>query len=125
MLLKNQSYSLSALDQVKQIYINHVNNGSELNCSFQDSLSVNTESNNTFLMGSALPKRLFSRFNYHQQKYNYDLFIEGETTGKNTASEKVPLEMKNLKIDGEKYFSSKKYLHATQIKSLFSRYAKL
>ena len=33
--------------------------------------------------------------------------------------------MKNLRIDGEKYFPSKEYLCATQIKSLFSRYAKL
>ena len=33
--------------------------------------------------------------------------------------------MKNLRIDGEKYFSSKEYLRAIQIKSLFSRYVKL
>ena len=33
--------------------------------------------------------------------------------------------MKNLRIDEEKYFSSKEYLHTTQIKSLLSRYAKL
>ena len=33
--------------------------------------------------------------------------------------------MKNLRIDGEKYFSSKEYLCATQIKSLFSKCAKL
>ena len=33
-------------------------------------------------MGWTLPKRRFSRFNYHQQKYIYDIFIEAETTGK-------------------------------------------
>ena len=33
--------------------------------------------------------------------------------------------MKNLRTEGEKYFSSKEYLRATQIKSLFSRYTKL
>ena len=54
----------------------------------------------------------------------YNLFIEGETIGKK-APEKVVLEMKNLRTDGEKYFSSKEYLHATQIKSLFSSYVKL
>ena len=36
-------------------------------------------------MGWALPKRRFSRFNYHKQKHIYDLFIEGETTGKKAA----------------------------------------
>ena len=51
MLLNNHSFSLTGLDQVKQIYINHVINSSELNCSFQDNLTVNTESNNTFIMG--------------------------------------------------------------------------
>ena len=66
-------------------------------------------------MGWALPKRRFSRFNYHQQKYIYDLFIERETTGKKAAPKNVALEMKNLRIDGEKYFSSKEYLRATQI----------
>ena len=95
-----------------------------MNCSFQDNLSVHTESNNTFIMVWALPKSLFSRFNYHQQKYMYNLFIEGETIGKK-APKKVALEMKNLRTDGEKYFSSKEYLHATQIKSLFSSYVKL
>ena len=115
LLINNHSHSLTDLDQVKQIYINHVTNGSELNCSFQDNLSVNIESNNTFIMGWALPKRSFSRFNYHQQIYIYDIFIEGETTGRKAAPEKVALEMKNLRIDGEKYFSSKEYLRATQI----------
>ena len=51
MLLNNHSFNLTGLDQVKQIYINHVINSSELNCSFQDNLTVNTESNNTFIMG--------------------------------------------------------------------------
>ena len=76
-------------------------------------------------MGWALPKRRFSRFNHHKQKYIYDLFIEGETTGKKAAPKKNALEMKNLRIDGENYFSFREYLRATQIKSLFSRYAKL
>ena len=71
-------------------------------------------------MGWTLPKRRFSRFNYHQQKYIYDLFIEAETTGKKAVLKKVALEMKNYRIDREKYFSSKEYLCATQIKSLFS-----
>ena len=76
-------------------------------------------------MGWAFPKRHFCRFNHHQQKYVYDLFIEGETTSKKDAPEKIAMEMKNLRIDGKKYFSSKEYLRAIQIKSLFSRYAKL
>ena len=33
--------------------------------------------------------------------------------------------MNILRIDGEKYFSSEEYLHIIQIKSLFSRHAKL
>ena len=57
-------------------------------------------------MGWAFPKRRFCRFNYCQQKYIYDLFIEGEKTDKKAAPKKVALEMKNLIIDGEKYFSS-------------------
>ena len=101
MLLNNHSYSLTGLDQVKQIYISHVTNSSELNCSFQDNLSVNTESNNTFIMVWALLKSLFSRFNYHQQKYMYNVFIEGETTGKKAAPEKVALEMKTLELMGK------------------------
>ena len=32
--------------------------------------------------------------------------------------------MKNLRIDGKKYFSPKEYLRLSQIKSLFSRYSK-
>ena len=111
MLLNNFSYILTGLDQVKQIYINHVTNGSELNCRFQDNLSVNIEPNNIFIMGWAPPKRCFSRFNYCRQKYIYDLFFEGETTGKKDTPEKVALEMKNLRIDGEKYFSSKEYTY--------------
>ena len=74
-LLNNRSYSLTGLDQVKQIYMKHITNYSEFNCSFQDNLSVNTESNNTFIMGWALPKKRFSRFNYRQQKYIYDLLL--------------------------------------------------
>ena len=61
MLLNNQSYSLTGLDHVKQIYINHITNKSELDCSFQESLSVNTESNNIFIMGWTLSKRCASR----------------------------------------------------------------
>ena len=56
-----QSYSLTGLDHVKQIYINHVTNSSELDCSFQESLSVNTESNNIFIMVWTLSKRCVSR----------------------------------------------------------------
>ena len=32
--------------------------------------------------------------------------------------------MKNLRVGGGKYFSSKEYLDVTQVKSLFSRYLK-
>ena len=60
-VLLNHNYSLTDLDQVKQVYISHVTNGSELSCSFQDNLSVNIELNNTFIVGWALPKRRFSR----------------------------------------------------------------
>ena len=75
-LLNNHSYSLTGLDQMKQIYINHIANSSEFNSSFQDKLSVNIESNNTFIMGWALPKKRFSRFNYRQQKYIYNLLLK-------------------------------------------------
>ena len=59
MLLNNHSYSLTFLDEVKQIYVNYVTNDSELNCCFKDNLSVNNESNSTFAMGWALPKKKF------------------------------------------------------------------
>ena len=39
-------------------------------------------------MGWSRSKRHFSRFNYRQQKYIYELFIEGETTGKKAIPEK-------------------------------------
>ena len=66
----------------------HMTNVSEVNCSFQGNLSFNIESNSTFTMGWSRSKRHFSRFNYRQQKYIYELFIEGETTGKKTIPEK-------------------------------------
>ena len=67
----------------------YITNGSEINCSFQDNLSVYIESNNTFTMCWTLPKRRFSRFNYRQQKHIYDLLIEGETTGKKLLLKKL------------------------------------
>ena len=104
MLINNHSYSLKGLEEGNQIYTNRVTSGSELNCSFQDNLSVIIESDNTVTIGWALPKRRFSRFNYCQQKYIYDLYIGGETTGKKVALEKLALEMENLRTDGEKCF---------------------
>ena len=53
-------------------------------------------------MGWALPKRRFSRFNYHKQKYIYDLFIEGETTGKKAApKKKMHWRWKTLELMGK------------------------
>ena len=54
MLLNNHNYSLTDLDQVKQVYISYVTNGIELSWSFQDNLSVNIELNNTFIVDWAL-----------------------------------------------------------------------
>ena len=64
-------------------------------------------------------------FSFHQLKYIYDLFIQGETTGRKATPEKVFNDMKNLRINGNNYFSPNEYLHVSQIKSLFSRYSKL
>ena len=58
-------------------------------------------------------------------KNTFVTFIEGETAGKKVTPEKAALEMKKLGIDGENYLSSKEYLCVTQVKSLFSRHAKL
>ena len=64
-------------------------------------------------------------FSFHQLKYIYDLFIQGETTGRKATPEKVFNDMKNIRINGNNYFSPNEYLHVSQIKSLFSRYSKL
>ena len=58
-------------------------------------------------------------------KNTFVTFIEGEIAVKKVTPEKAALEMKKLEIDGENYLSSKEYLCVTQVKSLFSRHAKL
>ena len=47
-------------------------------------------------MGWALPQKSFTRFSFCQLKYIYDLFIQGETTGRKATPEKVFNDVKNL-----------------------------
>ena len=49
-------------------------------------------------VGLSLKEVFFSKCNFCQQKYIYDLFIEEETTGKKAAPKKVAFEIKNLRI---------------------------
>ena len=67
--------------------------------------------------GWALPKRSNFRYTVEQKKFLYDLFMEGEKTGK----KKSPEEVENL-VRG--HFSSEKYVTVSQIRSLFSRFSK-
>ena len=53
-----------------------------------------------------------------------DIFIDGETTGQKAVPEDVISKMRSLRVDGKKHFSPSEYLRVTQVKSLFSRFAK-
>ena len=68
---------------------------------------------------------MFYQIQFCQLKNIYDLFIQGETTGHEATQEKVFNDIKNLRINGNKYFSPNEYLCISQIKSLFRRYSKL
>ena len=72
---------------------------------------------NSFPMGWALPHKRFTRFSFHQLKYIYDLLIQGETSGHKATLKKVFNDMKNLRINRNKYFSPNEYSHISQIKS--------
>ena len=113
---------MKGINQVKQIYINQTTIGYFNNSNINSLTSYIPD--NSFPIDWALPHKHFTRFNYRQLKYIYDLFIQGET-GRKASPEKVFNDMKNLRINGNVYFSPKEYLHLLQIKSLFSRYAKL
>ena len=53
------------------------------------------------------------------------MFIKGGTVGRKATPEKVFNDMKNLRINENKYFLPNEYLLISQIKSLLSRYSKL
>ena len=63
--------------------------------------------------GWALPHRNTFRYSYKQKKFLYDLFKEGEKTGKKVAPEQVVLKMR-------KQFSTSEYVTVQQVKSIFS-----
>ena len=109
---------------MKQMYIHHIANSDFNKFNNNDSITSNI-SDNSFPMGWALPQKRFTRFSFCQLKYIYDLLIQGETTGCKATPEKVFNDMKNLRINRNKYLSPNEYLSVSQIKSLFSRYSKL
>ena len=67
--------------------------------------------------GWAIPKRSNFRYAPDQKKFLYDLFMDGETSGKKKSAEEVELLIR-------KRFSSDKYVTVQQIKSLFHRFTK-
>ena len=69
-------------------------------------------------LGWALPIRSKFRFNYIQKKLLYGHFIEGEKTGKKMSPEQVEKLLR-------KALNPDQYVTVQQIKSLYSRWAKL
>ena len=66
--------------------------------------------------GWALPKRITFRFNQIQKNFLFNLFVDGERTGKKHSPDEVHIAMRQkLSID--------LYCSITQIRSLFSRWS--
>ena len=66
--------------------------------------------------GWALPIRNTFRYSYEQKIFLYNVFKEGEETGKKMSPEQVHMKMR-------KQFSANQYVTVQQIKSLFSRWS--
>ena len=67
--------------------------------------------------GWALPQRQFFRYNYEQKKMLYDLFMEGERTGKKKSPDEAHMLIR-------KALKPAQWVTPTQIRSLFSTFSK-
>jgi hypothetical protein len=75
--------------------------------------------------GWALPTRKKTRFSLKQKGYLYDLFMNGEETGRKIRPEEAVRKMQRAEILGGKIFSPTEYLTTDQVRSLFSRMSSL
>ena len=120
----DHTYNLTGMDNVKQLYIGHVvSNAASSSSSSTDVLSSSNFSA-YFVKGWALPKRKHTRFTFKQLKYVYDAFMLGENTGQKSTPEDIVMKMRCLRANNKKHFMSNEYLRVSQVKSLFSRYAR-
>ena len=69
-------------------------------------------------MGWSLPVRKRARFTDKQRKLLYNIFIQGEESGKKVSPQQVHLQIR-------KSLKPEEYVTSQQIKSLFSRWSQL
>ena len=72
-----------------------------------------------YKQGWAIPKINYFRYSFDQKKFLYDIFMEGQRTGKKKSPEEVGVIMRRH------FKSSKDYVTKSQIRSLFSNFARL
>ena len=120
----------SSMDKVKQAYVTRMQNSSQSH--FPEShygyktaaIDVNIACDlypsllSICSIGWALPVRSVFRFSFTQKKILHNIFIDGEKSNKKMSAEQAQQLMR-------KDLSPEQYVTAQQIKSLFSRWAKL
>ena len=118
-------YQLTGMDSVKQQYLEHVLSNATPTTSLSGVDTIpSSDFSDYFIKGWALPKRKHVRFSPKQLGYIFDIFINGESTGQKAVPEDVVTNMRTLRVDGKKQFVPNEYLRVSQVKSLFSRFAK-
>ena len=74
-------HNLKGIDQVKQIRIHHITNSDFNKLMIMIQLYLTNQIIASQWAG-LYPQKRFTRFSFHQPKYIYNLFIQGETTGR-------------------------------------------
>ena len=125
-----RSKLISSMDRVKNAFVTKVKSSSQLHLplsndevniadmSLEDAVQCFPIMGKLNELGWALPIRSKFRFNYIQKKLLYGHFIEGEKTGKKMSPEQVEKLLR-------KALNPDQYVTVQQIKSLYSRWAKL
>ena len=118
------------MDRVKNAFVTKVKSSSQLHLplsndevniadmSLEDAIQCFPIMGKLKELGWALPVRSKFRFTYIQKKLLYGYFIEGEKTGKKMSLEQVEKLLR-------KALNPDQYVTVQQIKSLYSRWAKL
>ena len=125
-----QMSSTSSMDRVKQSYVDRMKGSGIMKStpllqvspnnqmSFDEANLASPSFQKLSMMGWALPIRSYFRFTSRQKALLYDIFIEGEESGKKSSAEEASLRIrKSLPVE--------EYVLPQQIKSLFSRWSKL
>ena len=115
---------ISTMDQIKESFINRMK-GTITSSSLQTS-SIHFETSSSCKpviqpfheMGWSLPVRKRTRFTDKQRKLLYDIFIQGEESGKKVSPHQAHLQIR-------KSLKPEEYVTSQQIKSLFSRWSQL